>query len=97
MNNLKHTPGPWTAVYSPGMNGPGAHIKAYYNRMDVSYCNSTDDERPEFDACLIAAAPDLLEAAEWCLKMLIIRDDGHSGYEMLLLKRAIAKATGGTK
>lgn len=66
----QHTPGPWTAVYSPGMKGPGVHIRPHKNTLDIAYANSSDNERPEADARLIAAAPTMLETLEQVKELL---------------------------
>jgi len=74
MEKTKHTPGPWTL-------GTRA---AYQNRDDpvfwhrdvvngsktirVAKVSGVGEDRAEANACLIAAAPDLLEACEVLLK-----------------------------
>ena len=62
MASPKHTPGPWTAVYTPSMKLDGVHIRPRTNTLEIAYCNSSESTRPEADARLIAAAPELLEA-----------------------------------
>jgi len=52
------------------------------------------DEIHKANGHLIAAAPDMLEALEWCLKMFKILNTGYHTYEIEILNRAIAKAKG---
>ena len=66
----KHTPGPWEIVdgHYPSMKevkGPSFEVPIVMAATDLSF---DDYLRRSADACLIAAAPDLLEAceaAEW--------------------------------
>lgn len=63
---MKHTPGPWNFTYYLGMsiqeiNGPtqlksGTHLASVYTTT-----GKNDDPESIANACLIAAAPDLLE------------------------------------
>jgi hypothetical protein len=90
-----HTPKPWIAVLNP--NGLGPHLvnalEAPATVAEVSGMG-TDGEA---NAHLIAAAPDLLEAAQQaqCGCSIAGRDSGHLvGCWMLALSEAIAKAEG---
>lgn len=79
----KHTPGPWYDAKVSGGQGliiaeaTGANVAVAYDKCD---------------APLIAAAPELLEAAKSALVHL---DDGHHVEEYENLKAAILKAEGG--
>lgn len=94
----KHTPGPWRAAvrrgYAAVASGPQT------DTVMVADCRTVDVDLPTAtaNACLIAAAPDLLEA----LKILLADMDAeyrdrngdadHDGMD--LARAAIAKATG---
>ena len=102
MEKTKHTPGPWTL-------GTRA---AYQNRDDpvfwhrdvvngsktirVAKVSGVGEDRAEANACLIAAAPDLLEAAKVLISSLVWerKRSGitYAGGEML--EAAIVKAEG---
>lgn len=85
--SLKHSPGPWEAVdrltvrsrFVAGDADSGGWLVASLP------AHASDD-----DARLIAAAPDLLKAAQACL----LRDDIAGDELGDLLRAAIAKATG---
>lgn len=83
----KHTPGPWKSTESPHAT-PGS----------VFLINNPDGaigevRRNEADARLIAAAPDLLAAAEAAVQILVYGFvDPQEAVD--LLERAIAKAEG---
>jgi hypothetical protein len=107
----KHTPGPWLAnvFYGRGTSTELfklTHGVASQGGFNIAQC--TDDKHLSDDyeerqaivsanTLLIAAAPELLAAAEWILKAYEDqwRASGHNNYELLLIKSAIAKATGG--
>jgi hypothetical protein len=107
----KHTPGPWTYKIMP--------IKPYHRVPEISICNADGHEfirqsydtysdqamLSEFDACLIAAAPEMLEALEKLtyamLQAMIEENWGKGMYDGVLrggafrtAKSAIAKAKG---
>lgn len=61
--STKHTPGPWTVGGTNGNAVFGAEDEI--GRLLVAHCNHTGEIPPQVDeanACLIAAAPDLLSA-----------------------------------
>lgn len=91
----KHTPGPWYVVYSPKKR-PGTFIRDRVDHLEISYCNSAETSRPEADARLIAAAPDMLaglEAVETALEYQT--PDTEDDRELLeKIKRALTKARG---
>ena len=101
MNNLKHTPGPWTAIYRPSMSLAGVHVKDCRGlTLEISYCNSSESTRPELDARLLACSPELLETVERMTKLLehIQRE---TGYVTLVTQqeayKLISRATGGAE
>jgi hypothetical protein len=100
----KHTPGPWAVlrrvdaivdnliVRSDGV--PRIGEEGFRDRVaEATWLDS--DEETEANARLIAAAPDLLAAAEAALE--ILDEDGiGNGPTGAMLAAAIAKARGGT-
>lgn len=94
---MSHTPGPWTATEDdPAMKMRGANGECVLIN-DAFWGN----ENREADARLIAAAPDLLEAAEALIEYVEACDSTSpwEAYKHLAgleidLKRAIAKAKG---
>lgn len=96
----EHTPGPWSLavsadrtplVVAPGRSTGVAIIP--FQRDEV--CRQARIEETGANARLIAAAPELLEAARAALDDLI--SDGHAHYRVAeVLRAAIAKATGGS-
>ena len=79
----EHTPGPWKAiggeVLSPGLGAPNIA------QMDTLAENPVR----EANACLVAAAPDLLAALEAAVLLL-----HHNKYERDMAHAALAKARG---
>lgn len=63
MDKAKHTPGPWEAVDSMTVRTP---FSAGGFMVCNLPCHTPDDER-RANACLIAAAPELLEALTMAL------------------------------
>lgn len=63
---------------------------------DVAYVPPSDDDNGNANACLIAAAPELLHAAkDLCRKLIEYADDGLDvPGEWLALERAVNKAEG---
>ena len=96
----EHTPGPWSLavsadrtplVVAPGRSTGVAIIP--FQRDEV--CRQARIEETGANARLIAAAPDLLDAARAALDDLI--SDGHAHYRVAeTLRAAIEKATGGS-
>jgi hypothetical protein len=105
---IEHTPGPWTIE---GV-GVGGHYKTI-NGARIVDCNGVcvatitrkadkPIDQKKADARLIAAAPDLLEAARIVLASLDARIEGASKAKMTIpvfegiaaLHAAVAKATG---
>ena len=81
-----HTPGPWFVQESDHAD-TGLLIKPIPGQV-VAECDPVPEM--EANARLIAAAPELLEALQACVKLL--REDGTTTQRALA---AIAKATGG--
>lgn len=92
--NTKHTPGPWAVA-----EGDGCFVVETDDMTVRFVCMGLDAEGDRANACLIAAAPDLLEALrrvvnDWVAPDGLPFEDG----EMPALdaaRAAIAKATGG--
>jgi hypothetical protein len=82
----KHTPGPWHVDYAQGIIAADGTV--------VAYVESDHSDTPTPDGNLIAAAPDLLEAAKQALQVFVDQrwDDDLSAAKSL--KAAIAKAEG---
>ena len=84
----QHTPGPWT-------QHEGEVRAKNYGLISRSYYGKPDGEGAA-NARLIAAAPDLLEALKWVVR--ICDEGGYPDGKCLQEARtAIAKATGETK
>ncbi len=95
MSGVKHTPGPWRTS--------GVYIDSDHGT--VGHANFSDDltaGSPAANARLIAAAPDLLEAAEWADKALeryvdalgLDQTDEAALIALYKIKDAIARARG---
>jgi hypothetical protein len=99
----KHTPGPWHVRDGYGL------LKAEVGTADRAVAAVWTKEMPrgkedqkeptawpegEANACLISAAPDLLDACEEALGCLNGAEVALPGYVVAALERAIAKATG---
>jgi hypothetical protein len=98
----RHTPGPWQIKRGGNflqVEREGWAICSMEHVEQYRKLDARKDRTAFADARLIAAAPELLDAALWCLKMAKIRNEatGHENYEVGILERAIAKATGGSK
>jgi hypothetical protein len=67
MNDSKHTPGPWEIDdEAPGyINAAGIPIAQVFDNPDTGM-EPLDEEPSTFNARLITAAPDLLEALKKC-------------------------------
>lgn len=93
----KYTPGPWFVRKWDGDEWPDRRISIgpQSNGTAIAVCISPryyDDEQMEADAKLIAAAPELLDALESALTILI---DSVGDFDYDKARAAIAKATGG--
>jgi hypothetical protein len=90
----KPTPGPWS------FDGPDYNIIIWGAKPETRVCFLTSDGPTKANARLIAAAPDLLEAAQYAIAYLADADDAEyddEGEEICPFERlraAIAKATG---
>lgn len=88
---LKFTPGPWFAY--------GRYIGTKNHKSAVAECrdvngNWSDDVKSSADAKLIAAAPELLEAAVWAEAALApFSKEPSERSGIALLRTAISKAT----
>jgi hypothetical protein len=63
----RHTPGPWAYQYNPYLSRFDEEIPAFEVHGEEKVCDTNEDrpyEEQEANAILIAAAPELLEAAE---------------------------------
>ena len=96
---MKHTPGPWLfrerRVNAGDMTAPRWSVLAGGDESILICSLKRYDEEDAANARLIAAAPELLEAAEALLEKI-----GHVcgvETERRALLRALAKATGGTQ
>ena len=94
MNNIKttqHTPGPWV-VYDDSNDGKTNRMEIAARGKTVARIYHSVPEEDWQNACLIAAAPDLLEALQN-----LVNGNGFAPSESLKKARAaIAKATGST-
>jgi hypothetical protein len=95
MTNAAHTPGPWIYEYSPWTAQDGKEIPAFEVHGTEKVCDTNENrpaEEQEANARLIAAAPDLLEAAE----LVIVRwSEGDLAEAVRFLDSAVAAAKGG--
>lgn len=98
----KHTPGPWETPSledsrSIRSTDTGEYVATAHSKHDFSGLSGTypDADAAEANGRLIAAAPELLDAAQSCLTSLndMVRDQTMEGMKMVL-EQAIAKATG---
>jgi hypothetical protein len=67
MTTSRYKPGPWTYQYNPYLSRFDEEIPAFEIYGEEKVCDTNEDrprEEQEANAMLIAAAPDLLEAAE---------------------------------
>jgi hypothetical protein len=94
MKQSKHTPGPWTS--------DGLEIWQAVNGRRISMLKIGNAVHRESDARLIAAAPELLEAAQKLMHAIFKYAPEcaarlNSADELARLQDAIIKATGGAK
>ncbi len=89
MTESSHTPGPWNVLEFK----ESLHITGGPRKRGLSLARIVlDDDEDKANARLMAAAPELLEAAEWLLAE-AARESGH--FESAKqLRKAIAKAEG---
>jgi hypothetical protein len=96
MTKVTHTPGPWLYQYSPYTAQDGHEIPAFEVQGDEYKVCDTNEDRPaaeqQANALLIAAAPDLLEAAE---KVIAAWESGGLASAVRQLDAAIELAKGG--
>ncbi len=99
MTDVKHTAGPWS------ISGAGPKSRTIYRATDTTtypVADVTADNLNRYgagdldaNAALIAAAPDLLREAEWCVALLksrTLNDDERAVLDAM--EAAIAKARG---
>ena len=89
-NQVKHTKGPWKRFARVIENSPSDFIiadKAFKGTV-IATCND------EANANLIAAAPDLIEAAKLVLDARALGDRDDEAFALGKLQDAIAKAEG---
>lgn len=86
----KYTPGPWIYYADLPLRDPNWHIVTTANKMRVlaNVHIEPGNAMDEANACLIAAAPDLLEAAELAMEgievldLLIASVEEHGNYSV---------------
>ncbi len=98
MTSKTHTPGPWHAtephdemvrVTAPGVVSGGSHTVVALHAYHLSL---TDEERA--NASLIAAAPELLDAAALGLAYMLAVKESYMAEDIAKVRAAIAKARG---
>lgn len=93
MIEFKGTPGPWSMSSPPYDSIPWHHMYGPDGKH-IMHMDRPDDEKIA-SVRLIAAAPDLLEALELCVDMLLDQSTGSIGHGYALKGRdAIKKALG---
>lgn len=103
----KHTPGPWTVIYCNRDLPPHVTAKLRFKPVDVMIGDRrlriSENDSGDADARLIAAAPELLEAARTFQEYCEAIDDGDDVAAMHFFaiaqqqfKAVIAKAEGRT-
>ena len=90
MSETKHTPGPWAAALTPA--GKSKVVDA--NGFSVALCQHGAYSQQTYDAHLIAAAPDMLEALEAALAYLVMAGTDHAEPTRASIRAAIKKARG---
>ena len=95
MTQTAHTPGPWRAgasTFYPGLDGP-LTMRVYTDHQPTEFEVTGDNIAA--NACLIAAAPDLLDALTECVA-LMHADNPADGWADAIdtARAAIARATG---
>lgn len=102
MKTTKHTPGPWSVLYSsnvyPSIHGKDSAPVATLYAHTPNRCEHDVFDNSEANARLIAAAPELFEALEYSLNTLtvVLNDTPDVGLLNIKAKieNAIAKARG---
>lgn len=103
MSAAKHTPGPWEVspqARVPGIEGEDTARSVVFRPSPQVTWVLAEWCKPA-DACLIAAAPELLEALENCIDTIEADmgsfgdDQGIRSSRIRAARAAIAKATGG--
>ena len=99
-----HTPGPWQSIGSHESEGfdcywikaqPSPALRGF--TKEIAAVTGPQAGEAEANACLIAAAPELLAAAQLAYETLApLKDDDFVWATMSQLVAAIAKATGAT-
>lgn len=88
----RHTPGPWVVVEEPYDPEHDLFCRSIYSEgYNGLLIARADQDFSKADARLIAAAPELLEAADEALRCISNIDNAHASVR--LLRAAIAKAT----
>jgi hypothetical protein len=98
--STQHTPGPWV-VYEDSDDGKTNRMEIAARGKTVARIYHSVPEEDWPNACLIAAAPDLLEALVICegniASLLASNHPKIYGMWLDVVRAAIAKATGETK
>lgn len=93
----KHTPGPWTVPARLSDLRPSRVVRSAEHIITLA--GGADRVEQHANACLIAAAPDLLAACEFVRERALAHSDpddvDHAAYKRV--SAAIAKAKGETK
>jgi hypothetical protein len=82
---MKHTPGPWRAAWS---------LAGYWLVYIGDRMLSLQGAESKADACLIAGAPELLEACESMISAAMFGDEDEMDAAVRAAHEAVAKATG---
>ena len=100
---MKHTPGPWDVYIHDEWSNYYGNISHNWQENGMNYTRTiatilkyASEEERQANASLIAAAPELLEALQSCIKCLTMDSDMEEDFspEITLAKNAIKKATG---
>lgn len=89
----KHTPGPWSYHFDHPTTDEVGYIRSSSGEVAVMY-GCQREEQQSANACLIAAAPCLLEALQRSLNWLASYPGGNAEGCYDQARAAIAKATG---
>lgn len=100
MSEYKHTPAPWRVAGRDTRNLPHSLIAADTLLARVYSKCYGDVAEEEANACLMAAAPELLAALQAVLKTIEVSEHwwmdapDRGGFDVDVIRAAIAKATG---